>query len=105
RLRGHASCLAILRAPPKSDATFVTLLSYTAAKRFARGVGTLRPCRVLTSSLAERFLMKLIGSVCVYCGSNGGTDPRYEAAARDFGRMLAEGSVRLVYGGGGLGLM
>jgi uncharacterized protein (TIGR00730 family) len=49
--------------------------------------------------------MKLIGSVCVYCGSSGGTDPRYEAAARDFGRMLAEGSVRLVYGGGGLGLM
>lgn len=49
--------------------------------------------------------MKLIGSVCVYCGSSGGVNPRHQAAAGEFGRLLAESGVRLVYGGGGLGLM
>ncbi|HVV95103.1 MAG TPA: TIGR00730 family Rossman fold protein [Hyphomicrobiales bacterium] len=49
--------------------------------------------------------MKFIGSVCVYCGSNSGTSPRWEAAAGAFGSLLGESGVRLVYGGGGLGLM
>ena len=44
-------------------------------------------------------------SVCVYCGSGSGEDPAYAAAARTLGRTLAENGVRLVYGGGGLGLM
>ena len=44
-------------------------------------------------------------SVCVYCGSGAGENPAYAAAARTFGRALAENGVRLVYGGGGLGLM
>jgi len=41
----------------------------------------------------------------VYCGSGPGTDPAFVAAAREFGRILAENRVRLVYGGGSLGLM
>lgn len=49
--------------------------------------------------------MKFIGSVCVYCGSNEGASPRWAEAAGAFGRLLAENGVRLVYGGGGLGLM
>jgi uncharacterized protein (TIGR00730 family) len=49
--------------------------------------------------------MRLIGSVCVYCGSSAGHNPSFDAAARAFGRSLAENGVRLVYGGGGLGLM
>lgn len=46
-----------------------------------------------------------VGSVCVYCGSGAGENPAYAVAARTFGRALAENGVRLVYGGGGLGLM
>jgi uncharacterized protein (TIGR00730 family) len=49
--------------------------------------------------------MRLIDSVCVYCGSATGSNPAFEAAAKAFGRELAENGVRLVYGGGGLGLM
>jgi uncharacterized protein (TIGR00730 family) len=44
-------------------------------------------------------------SVCVYCGSGKGRDPVYEQAARFLGRDLATNGIRLVYGGGSLGLM
>jgi uncharacterized protein (TIGR00730 family) len=43
--------------------------------------------------------------MCVYCGSGGGRGPQYLEAARVLGRMMAEQNIRLVYGGGGLGLM
>lgn len=46
-----------------------------------------------------------IGSVCVYCGSRRGARPGYVAAASDLGRYLAEADIRLVYGGGAVGLM
>jgi len=49
--------------------------------------------------------MTAIRSVCVYCGSGPGGDPAFLEAARSFGRLLAENRVRLVYGGGSLGLM
>jgi uncharacterized protein (TIGR00730 family) len=49
--------------------------------------------------------MSVIHTICVYCGSGPGTDPAFVKAARDFGRLLAENRVRLVYGGGSLGLM
>lgn len=44
-------------------------------------------------------------SVCLFCGSSERSDPEYTAAARDFGRMTAQAGWRLVYGGGGVGLM
>lgn len=44
-------------------------------------------------------------SVCVYCGSRAGNRAEYEAAARELGTLLAEGGVRLVFGGGSVGLM
>jgi hypothetical protein len=44
-------------------------------------------------------------SVCVFCGSSSGNDRRYEEAARDTGYALARAGVRLVYGGGRVGLM
>jgi len=47
----------------------------------------------------------LIGSVCVYCGSSNGADPLFMEAAAAFGRILAREQLRLVYGGGGVGLM
>jgi uncharacterized protein (TIGR00730 family) len=46
-----------------------------------------------------------ISSVAVYCGSNSGADPRYARAAACLGRTLAERGLRLVYGGGHVGLM
>lgn len=44
-------------------------------------------------------------SLCVYCGSSSGSDPRFAAAAADLGRELAGRGVGLVYGGGRIGLM
>ncbi len=44
-------------------------------------------------------------SLCVYCGSGEGRSPSYMQAARDLGSSMAEHSVGLVYGGGGIGLM
>ena len=44
-------------------------------------------------------------SVCLFCGSSDGTDPRYIQAASEFGKATAEAGWRFVYGGGGVGLM
>jgi uncharacterized protein (TIGR00730 family) len=44
-------------------------------------------------------------SVCVYCASSNAADPAFLDAAEGFGAILAEEGVRLVYGGGGIGLM
>ena len=49
--------------------------------------------------------MQGLNSVCVYCGSATGHDPRFAAAADELGTALARASVTLVYGGGSLGLM
>lgn len=44
-------------------------------------------------------------SVCVYCGSAPGHDPRFRADAAALGTALAEAGIGLVYGGGNSGLM
>lgn len=46
-----------------------------------------------------------IRTVCVYCGSGPGTDPRFVEAAIALGKIFAESGIRLVYGGGSIGLM
>ena len=46
-----------------------------------------------------------VESVCVYCGSSNTTDPEYLKAAAQFGALMAQNNVRMVYGGGGVGLM
>ena len=46
-----------------------------------------------------------IGSVCVYCASSEVADPAYMEAAAAFGKTLAAEGLRLVYGGGNIGLM
>ena len=50
----------------------------------------------------ERSCMK---TVCVFCGSRGGSRLSYKAAAERVGKMLARRGLRLVYGGGRVGLM
>ncbi|MBD8553085.1 TIGR00730 family Rossman fold protein [Rhizobium sp. CFBP 8762] len=46
-----------------------------------------------------------IRSVCVYCGSQPGTDPDHMEAGRLLGKSIAEHGLRLVYGGGTKGIM
>jgi uncharacterized protein (TIGR00730 family) len=46
-----------------------------------------------------------IRSLCVYCGSSAGGDPRYTDVARQLGDLLAAEAIELVYGGGAVGLM
>lgn len=47
----------------------------------------------------------MIRSICVFCGSSPGNDPRYLAIARELGRALVRRGLRLVYGGASVGLM
>jgi len=49
--------------------------------------------------------MPHIHSVAVFCGSRAGNDPAYRAAAQTLGQGLAEAGIRLVFGGGRIGLM
>ena len=44
-------------------------------------------------------------SICLFCGSSDAADPAFLESAAAFGRLLANQGVRLVYGGGGIGLM
>lgn len=44
-------------------------------------------------------------SICVFCGSKKGTRPAYTAAARRTGVALAKRGIRVIYGGGSVGLM
>lgn len=46
-----------------------------------------------------------ISSVCVYCGSAAGSNPAFTTATIAVGRHIAEAGVRLIYGGGDVGLM
>lgn len=46
-----------------------------------------------------------IRSICVFCGSRHGNNPAYAENARELGRLMAERGIRLVYGGGRVGLM
>ncbi|GJM24366.1 MAG: putative cytokinin riboside 5'-monophosphate phosphoribohydrolase [Phycisphaerae bacterium] len=44
-------------------------------------------------------------SVCVFCGSSPGKDPSYVKVASELGCELAARNLRLIYGGGNVGLM
>jgi len=46
-----------------------------------------------------------VKSICVYCGSNFGTDPIYRTVAEELGRALVARGQTLIYGGGNVGLM
>jgi uncharacterized protein (TIGR00730 family) len=54
---------------------------------------------------ARQYETMKLESVCVYCGSSVGGNPAYAEAAERLGVILAEADVRLVYGGGSIGLM
>lgn len=44
-------------------------------------------------------------SLCVYCGSSPGRQAAYLETAESFGKLIAREGIRLVYGGGNVGLM
>ncbi len=49
--------------------------------------------------------MAQINSICVYCGSRFGRNNYFREIAANFGDILAREKIRLVYGGGNVGLM
>ncbi len=49
--------------------------------------------------------MEKIKSVCVYCGSSSTVSDVYKTAAADLGKQFINNDVRLIYGGGQVGLM
>ena len=49
--------------------------------------------------------MNAINSIAVFCGSRVGTNPAYAEAGMALGRGLAEAGIRLVFGGGRIGMM
>ena len=44
-------------------------------------------------------------SICLFCGSSPGVDPAFKLAAAELGTTLAHNNIRLIYGGGHVGLM
>ena len=44
-------------------------------------------------------------SICVFCGSKYGNSTIYKDATLELGKQLAKNKIKLVYGGGSLGLM
>lgn len=49
--------------------------------------------------------MGTLNNIAVYCGSNLGEDPLFLKEAIELGRLLAHKNIRLIYGGGSIGLM
>ena len=49
--------------------------------------------------------MNTLNAICLYCGSSPGENLAYREAAALLGRTFAERNIRLVYGGGSVGLM
>ena len=49
--------------------------------------------------------MHKIQSIAVFCGSKTGNDPAFLSDSKILGQLLAENNIRIVYGGGGKGLM
>lgn len=49
--------------------------------------------------------MNKLSSVCVYCGSNFNGDPQLRKAIKQLANILVREEIRLVYGGGSVGVM
>jgi uncharacterized protein (TIGR00730 family) len=47
----------------------------------------------------------VLRSIAVFCGSSSGAAPIYQEAAGEVGRLLGRRGIRLIYGGGRVGLM
>jgi uncharacterized protein (TIGR00730 family) len=47
----------------------------------------------------------MIKSLCVFCGSQHGSDRRFQTAAKRLGELAAGAGLKVIYGGGRVGLM
>lgn len=59
----------------------------------------------MTAAVRCHNARRVIRRICVFCGSNPGSDPVYAEAARNLGRLFAKEGIALIYGGGSVGLM
>jgi uncharacterized protein (TIGR00730 family) len=46
-----------------------------------------------------------INAICVFCASSNNVDPKFRNDAAAFGRICAEAGIKVVFGGGRVGLM
>jgi uncharacterized protein (TIGR00730 family) len=46
-----------------------------------------------------------IESIAVFCGSKKGTSPCYSDQAKEIGKLIAAKQIKMIYGGGSVGLM
>ena len=44
-------------------------------------------------------------SIAVYCGSSNGSETIFSKIAKELGHLLAKNNIKIIYGGGDLGLM
>lgn len=49
--------------------------------------------------------MNKINSVAVFCGSKSGANPLFIEHAKQLGKLLAQQNIKLIYGGGSVGIM
>ncbi len=49
--------------------------------------------------------MPSLTSLCVFCGSRTGTNPNFAKVALELADTMVDRNIRLIYGGGGIGLM
>jgi predicted Rossmann-fold nucleotide-binding protein len=49
--------------------------------------------------------LRTLASICIYCGSSPGVSPTFSQKAAELGQEMARRNIRLVYGGGNIGLM
>ena len=54
---------------------------------------------------AAYFIVMQFSSLAVFCGSKSGADPIFLRHAKELGHLLAAKQIKLVYGGGGKGIM
>jgi len=47
----------------------------------------------------------MVNSIAVFCGSKVGNNPMFVAHAKQIGEWMAENKIKLIYGGGSVGLM
>jgi uncharacterized protein (TIGR00730 family) len=69
--------------------------------RWGRAKGDPRPA----ANFYNRGMNPSRFSICVFCGSSLGNRPEYAEMARLFGSLLGQRGIRLIYGGGNVGLM
>jgi uncharacterized protein (TIGR00730 family) len=47
----------------------------------------------------------MVTSICIFCGSQHGADPRFREAATQLGELAGAAGLKVIYGGGRVGLM